>query len=272
MTTVSQARPAVHSNLASLLRPQYRGLLRYSKKRPHLFRIYGSVSLITCFAVCMCAAACMHKIADEIMEESITGEDLQRGSLENTKYNGKSRLGVITLKKILEQRGVIFDHVIEREEIDLLLQQTGQLNHEELRYATKPFSASGWSLVDTSPDAKLHAQVSANNPNDHSSNGHPVPGAVSFVFDSEASFVERVDDNKDSVWLLSVIALDSQYRTKHETSDGQLNTLITDEVWGRLVRRYIPFGFKMGLINCYRLLRSVSNFSIVSHAILVMLK
>lgn len=71
--------------------------------------------------------------------------------------------------------------------------------------------------------------------------------------------MERVDDNKDSVWLLSVIALDSRYPSKHGISANRMNTLVTDEIWGLLVDRYTPFGFKMGLINCYRLRRSVFN-------------
>lgn len=201
----------------------------------------------------MCAAAYMHKMADEILEETFATEEVSRVSLGSGKANDRPRLSAMILKKILQRRGVIFDHAIQAEEIGALLQLTGDLTEEELHCAKKSISVSGRLNAGTFPDTILHAQVSEGGRNDFSQGGFSVPGAESFVFDSEASFVERVDDNKDSVWLLSVIALDSRYTSKHGISANRMNSLVTDEVWGLLVDRYTPFGFKMGLINCYRL-------------------
>lgn len=74
----------------------------------------------------MCAAAYVHKMADEILEETLTAEEVSRASFGSGKPNERPKLSVTILKKILQRRGVIFDHAVQAEEIGALLQLTGE--------------------------------------------------------------------------------------------------------------------------------------------------
>ncbi|CAL8087037.1 unnamed protein product [Calicophoron daubneyi] len=233
-------------SVGRFLRPRYRALLRISRRRPQLLRYCGNLSLVACFAACLCVAAYMDKLAEEIVKES--NEDAEPGiQIEKQRYSRKLRTRVALLKSVLAQRGVSSEKIFEREEIDWKVKTTGELTVEELDAAERLLVDSRGFDPANSPDAALHGYVASAKGYDDLKFKSSTEDAQSIVFDSEPAFVERVDDNKDSVWLLAVVASDLA------DISSTLRSVITDEVWGLLVHRYSPFGFKLGLLDCHRL-------------------
>lgn len=91
----------------------------------------------------------------------------------------------------------------------------------------------------------------------------------SIVFESELEFIERVEDNKDSIWLLAVVANHSLFVLNQLDTglnkaclSNDLNPhIVNDEVWVSLIQRYHGlFGFKIGLLDCQKLHRYVMIF------------
>ncbi|XP_005100405.1 E3 ubiquitin-protein ligase RNF103 [Aplysia californica] len=86
-------------------------------------------------------------------------------------------LSVAKLKALLEQRGVSYEHVVEKSELTSLVESSGQLTSAEVELAT----AEEKTVVQTN-------------------------------FTSGAHFIEQVEDAKDSVWLVQVVLHQDQLR------------------------------------------------------------
>ncbi|GAA29195.2 E3 ubiquitin-protein ligase RNF103 [Clonorchis sinensis] len=231
--------------VAGFLRPRYRTVLRYHRRRPHLLRLSGNLSLLSCFAISLCVAACMYKWVDEICDSASVNEEV------NHKWSAKDRLSLAKVKAILEQRGVFAEHSMDRDELDALLTVTGEVTSEELIAADKLREKFKDFKASQCPDALLHQKVVSSCWDPYTDSDST--DVESIVFDSESAFVERVDDNKDSVWLLAVVANGVNGAKGPGVETAHTDSVITSEVWGHLVHTYSPFGFKLGLIDCHRL-------------------
>ncbi|VDN17911.1 unnamed protein product [Dibothriocephalus latus] len=85
------------------------------------------------------------------------------------------------------------------------------------------------------------------------------------IFDSVSLFVERIEDNKQSIWILSVknSAASTQRRSAPLAAHGRKRTTcsqtdessvpVTATTWGHLVRRFAAFEIRFGILLCDKL-------------------
>ncbi|XP_039975776.1 E3 ubiquitin-protein ligase RNF103 isoform X4 [Xiphias gladius] len=112
------------------------------------------------------------------------------------------------LKTILECRGLGYSGLAEKKDVCELVEKSGELTQGELYSAIK----------------KEKEQTEAGD----SSTTH---------FSGEMHFYELVEDTKDGIWLVQVIAQDQ------EALLGQSN-------WGKMVKKVSQFGIRTGTFNC----------------------
>ncbi|CAH8621987.1 unnamed protein product [Dicrocoelium dendriticum] len=230
--------------------------LRYSRNKPHIFRLMKNSGLIACFAVSLCITESLFKLTDEMLEDTELDANMNPAPNEDASTNAPGKASDLTLKTVLEQRGIAVDRILGKDEVHRLLKASGRLAPEEIAAAAKFLAHTKNFKASDCPDAQLHRMVLSG---EWTPNKDPTPpGAVSIVFGSESAFVEQVDDNKDSVWLLAVI-VPTRLEEIGKSADSTRtygDSVVTSEVWGRLVHMYKPFGFKLGLIDC-RVVQSV---------------
>ncbi|XP_006803731.1 E3 ubiquitin-protein ligase RNF103 [Neolamprologus brichardi] len=112
------------------------------------------------------------------------------------------------LKTILECRGLGYSGLVEKKDVSELVEKSGELTQGELYSAIK----------------KQKEQTEA----DGSSTTH---------FSGEVHFYELVEDTKDGIWLLQVIAQDRE-------------ALLSQSNWGKMVQKVSQFGIRTGTFNC----------------------
>lgn len=112
------------------------------------------------------------------------------------------------LKTILECRGLGYSGLVEKKDVSELVEKSGELTQGELYSAIK----------------KQKEQTEA----DGSSTTH---------FNGEVHFYELVEDTKDGIWLVQVIAQDRE-------------ALLSQSNWGKMVQKVSQFGIRTGTFNC----------------------
>uniref|UniRef100_A0A1A8BND1 Ring finger protein 103 n=1 Tax=Nothobranchius kadleci TaxID=1051664 RepID=A0A1A8BND1_NOTKA len=112
------------------------------------------------------------------------------------------------LKTILECRGLGYSGLAEKKEVSNLVEKSGELTHGELYSAIK----------------KENEQTEAED-------------SSTTVFSGEIHFYELVEDTKDGIWLVQVIA------QNQEAPLSQSN-------WGKMVQKVTQFGIRTGTFNC----------------------
>nr|XP_023655801.1 E3 ubiquitin-protein ligase RNF103 [Paramormyrops kingsleyae] len=110
------------------------------------------------------------------------------------------------LKTILECRGLGYSGLPEKKDVRELVERSGTLMQGEL------YSALKNEEEDTEP-------------------------ASSTSFSGEVHFYELVEDTKDGIWLVQVIAKDRE-------------PLLTKANWGKMVQKVSKFGIRTGTFNC----------------------
>ncbi|CAI5677274.1 unnamed protein product [Oreochromis niloticus] len=111
------------------------------------------------------------------------------------------------LKTILECRGLGYSGLVEKKDVSELVEKSGELTQGELYSAIKK-----------------QEQTEA----DGSSTTH---------FSGEMHFYELVEDTKDGIWLVQVIAQDRE-------------ALLSQSNWGKMVQKVSQFGIRTGTFNC----------------------
>ncbi|XP_051810026.1 E3 ubiquitin-protein ligase RNF103 [Acanthochromis polyacanthus] len=112
------------------------------------------------------------------------------------------------LKTILECRGLGYSGLAEKKDVRELVEKSGDLTQGELYSAIK----------------KKEEQTDAGD----SSTTH---------FSGEMHFYELVEDTKDGIWLVQVIAQDRE-------------ALLSQSNWGKMVQKVSQFGIRTGTFNC----------------------
>ncbi|XP_051915459.1 E3 ubiquitin-protein ligase RNF103 [Hippocampus zosterae] len=112
------------------------------------------------------------------------------------------------LKTILECRGLAYAGLAEKKDVSQLVEKSGELTHGELYSAIK----------------KENEQTEAGD-------------ASSTHFSGEMHFYELVEDTKDGIWLVQVIAQDRE-------------ALLSKSNWGKMVQKVSQFGIRTGTFNC----------------------
>ncbi|XP_019737181.1 E3 ubiquitin-protein ligase RNF103 isoform X2 [Hippocampus comes] len=112
------------------------------------------------------------------------------------------------LKTILECRGLAYAGLAEKKDVRQLVEKSGELTHGELYSAIK----------------KENEQTEAGD-------------ASSTHFSGEMHFYELVEDTKDGIWLVQVIAQDRE-------------ALLSKSNWGKIVQKVSQFGIRTGTFNC----------------------
>uniref|UniRef100_A0A3Q0T211 Ring finger protein 103 n=1 Tax=Amphilophus citrinellus TaxID=61819 RepID=A0A3Q0T211_AMPCI len=112
------------------------------------------------------------------------------------------------LKTILECRGLGYSGLAEKKDVSELVEKSGELTQGEL-----------YSAIKTEKE-----QTEAGD----SSTTH---------FSGEMHFYELVEDTKDGIWLVQVIARDRE-------------ALLSQSNWGKMVQKVSQFGIRTGTFNC----------------------
>ncbi|KAM3866692.1 E3 ubiquitin-protein ligase RNF103 [Diretmus argenteus] len=118
------------------------------------------------------------------------------------------------LKTILECRGLGYSGLAEKKDVSELVEKSGELMQGELYSAIK----------------REKEQTEGGD-------------ASSTSFSGELHFYELVEDTKDGIWLVQVIAQDRE-------------ALLSQSNWGKMVQKVSRFGIRTGTFNCsndYRL-------------------
>ncbi|XP_016373004.1 E3 ubiquitin-protein ligase RNF103-like [Sinocyclocheilus rhinocerous] len=110
------------------------------------------------------------------------------------------------LKTILECRGLGYSGLAEKRDVRELVENSGELMQGELYSALK----------------NEKEQVGSDS---------------STTFSGEMHFYELVEDTKDGIWLVQVIAQDR-------------NPLLSTANWGKVVQKVSQFGIRTGIFNC----------------------
>ncbi|XP_037118718.1 E3 ubiquitin-protein ligase RNF103 [Syngnathus acus] len=112
------------------------------------------------------------------------------------------------LKTILECRGLGYSGLAEKKDVSQLVEKSGELTHGELYSAIK----------------KENEQTEAGD-------------ASGTHFSGEMHFYELVEDTKDGIWLVQVIAQDR-------------DALLSKSNWRKMVQKVSQFGIRTGTFNC----------------------
>ncbi|KAK7494930.1 hypothetical protein BaRGS_00013809 [Batillaria attramentaria] len=120
-------------------------------------------------------------------------------------------LSVAKLKALLEQRGVSYDTVVEKSELSQLVEGSGPVHEDEVE------------LLQASDDS---------------------PASANTNFTSGAHFYEQVEDAKDSVWLVQVVA---GYHIGH---NHIIPTPLSDNTWKAIRKKVTKFGVHTGVLDC----------------------
>lgn len=111
------------------------------------------------------------------------------------------------LKTILECRGLGYSGLAEKKDVSELVEKSGDLTQGELYSALK----------------KEKEQTDGDSSTTH--------------FSGEMHFYELVEDTKDGIWLVQVIAQDRE-------------ALLSQSSWRRMVKKVSQFGIRTGTFNC----------------------
>lgn len=111
------------------------------------------------------------------------------------------------LKTILECRGLGYSGLAEKKDVSELVEQSGELTQGELYSAMK----------------KEKEQTEGDGSTTH--------------FSGEMHFYELVEDTKDGIWLVQVIAQDRE-------------ALLSQSSWRKMVKKVSQFGIRTGMFNC----------------------
>ncbi|XP_044219424.1 E3 ubiquitin-protein ligase RNF103 isoform X2 [Thunnus albacares] len=112
------------------------------------------------------------------------------------------------LKTILECRGLGYSGLAEKKDVSELVEKSGELTQGELYSAIK----------------KEKEQTEAGD-------------AGTTHFSAEMHFYELVEDTKDGIWLVQVIAQNRE-------------ALLSQSNWGKMVQKVSQFGIRTGTFNC----------------------
>nr|XP_057919835.1 E3 ubiquitin-protein ligase RNF103-like isoform X4 [Doryrhamphus excisus] len=112
------------------------------------------------------------------------------------------------LKTILECRGLAYTGLAEKKDVSQLVEKSGELTHGEL-----------YSAVKKEKEQKEAGEVSSTH------------------FSGEMHFYELVEDTKDGIWLIQVIAQDRE-------------ALLGKSNWVKMVQKVSQFGIRTGTFNC----------------------
>ncbi|XP_042181830.1 E3 ubiquitin-protein ligase RNF103 isoform X2 [Oncorhynchus tshawytscha] len=112
------------------------------------------------------------------------------------------------LKTILECRGLGYSGLAEKRDVRELVEKSGDLMQGELYSAIKNEKEQAESQSESST-----------------------------TFTGEMHFYELVEDTKDGIWLVQVIAQDR-------------DALLSKANWGKMVQKVSQFGIRTGTFNC----------------------
>ncbi|KAM7537238.1 hypothetical protein Aperf_G00000069831 [Anoplocephala perfoliata] len=149
------------------------------------------------------------------------------------------------LKAILRHRGISAESFFEKKDLEVLSSRTGPADEVEYKsaLASDAFMTNLNSTCDkeavffrgltSSQFSSQQHRLHCNGENDE---------IKSVIFDSAGLFVDRIEDNKESVWILSIV--------KSETS---MSGIITPAIWTRLVKHFSPISINFGVLICDKL-------------------
>lgn len=137
-----------------------------------------------------------------------------------------SNMGAKELKKILDQRGIPYERLIEKREFRQMIQASGQVSYEEIN----ELSAEDDSIGVESSTSGSSSQMTASS----------LPTTTQIT--SGGHFYEMVEDTKDSAWLILVLPFISSIASAftHSSSSD----------WWTIANKVSKFGIRVAVFEC----------------------
>nr|VZI52447.1 unnamed protein product [Spirometra erinaceieuropaei] len=175
------------------------------------------------------------------------------------------------IKSVLRQRGVFSESALERQDLEALASRSGDISRQEALSALSADARLQQFNSSCDPDSRLYQdQFLSSTTRAPSVTSQPTvcPSQPSFpprtvIFDSVSLFVERIEDNRQSVWILSVKNSAATQRCSTSfvhgrqrttcSKTGELSSPVTPTTWGHLVRRFAAFEVRFGILLCDKL-------------------
>ncbi|VDN96482.1 unnamed protein product [Rodentolepis nana] len=231
-----------------LLRLKYsvilRRRLRSSQITNRQFLLNHPGRSINCFhfKVLLGLATSAYFLAKDTFPSNVVGLDCDEN-------NFQCKLSTHDIKTILYHRGVSPESFFERRDLEILSARTGSVDELELQTALAydEFFQNFNSTCDK--EATFYRSFMSKLSLKH----HPVlcdeetAGLKTVVFDSPGLFIDRIEDNRESIWLLSVVY-----------SDVDATHAINPAIWSRLVHHFSSISIKFGILLCDKL-ESICN-------------
>ncbi|VEL25176.1 unnamed protein product [Protopolystoma xenopodis] len=217
-----------------------RRALRGRRRVRNLSSFGVNTTILFGFVICLCATSHMYHLMDELLAEyaraSITENkttSIESSSKQSYVMSLNKKAKASMLKALIRQRGLPFINAIERE-----------ITREEFVAAEK-LAILDESSNNKKPDNYDYVILNKRKVLDRYSKVDHT-SLTSMIFDTESLFIEQVEDNKDSVWLLAVVGEIDEFNSERPT--------FPPNVWGSLIKYLSGFGFRFGLLDC-RLLK-----------------
>ena len=137
-----------------------------------------------------------------------------------------SNMAVREMKKILDQRGIPYESLIEKKELRQMIQASGQVTYEEIDELSNDDDGT---VASSTTGTSSSNQVTT----------LPLPSTTHIT--SGGHFYEMVEDTKDSAWLILVLPFISSIA-------GAFTHSSTD--WWTIVNKVSKFGIRVAVFDC----------------------
>jgi E3 ubiquitin-protein ligase RNF103 len=141
-------------------------------------------------------------------------------------------LSVKQLKRLLDNRGIAYDGIVEKKELIDLVDTSGGVSEEE--------------LVDSEEDINNNEDIIDDNINTNNNNNNKIETnglynenevKSDYRFSCGTHFYEEVEDTKDSAWIVNVMPING------------IN-LIDNKLWKQIVNKCNRFGIRTAIFDC----------------------
>ncbi|VDL62962.1 unnamed protein product [Hymenolepis diminuta] len=160
------------------------------------------------------------------------------------------KLSTRDIKAILRHRGISAESFFEKKDLEILSARTGSVDKFELQSAL--VYDEYLENFNSTCDKEATFYRSLVSPKFSSQRHHPVCNEKNAelkttVFDSPGLFIDRIEDNKESIWMLSFVY-----------SNVDTPQVVSPVIWSRLVRHFSLISIKFGVLLCDKL-ESICN-------------
>nr|CDS32500.2 E3 ubiquitin protein ligase RNF103 [Hymenolepis microstoma] len=244
-----------------VLRLKYSIILRRRLRSSHItrrqFLLNHSGRSINClhFKVLLGLATSAYFLAKDACPSNTVGLYCDENDLQ-------CKLNTRDIKAILYHRGISAESFFERKDLEILSARSGSVDEFELQSALAydDFLENFNSTCDKEATFYRSLISKLSSQHHHVLCNEDNVGLKTVVFDSPGLFIDRIEDNKESIWLLSV-----------GFSDVDTTQAINPAIWSRLVRHFSSISIKFGILLCDKLESICSEYGFTPSILVIVL-